>query len=159
MVYTLLPRRTLFQNIHWKKVVNSTNLHKLSHSREYGWHKIIDYWYPGYPHVWQSAANSLTGYICHWRKFITKNFEARSWWRHQMETVSALLALCAGNSPVTGEFPSQRPVKRSFDVFFHLSLNKRLSKQSRRWWFETIWRSLWRHSNVIHTKTRCTSSV
>ena len=35
-----------------------------------------------------------------------------------METFSALLAFCAGNSPVTGEFPSQRPVTRSFDVFF-----------------------------------------
>ena len=44
-----------------------------------------------------------------------------------METFSALLALCAGNSPVTGEFPSQRPVMRSFDVFFDLRLNKRLS--------------------------------
>ena len=33
-----------------------------------------------------------------------------AWWRHQMETVSALLALCAGNSSVTGEFPAQRPV-------------------------------------------------
>ena len=40
-----------------------------------------------------------------------------------METVSALLALCAGNSPVTGEFPSQRPVTRSLDVFFDLRLN------------------------------------
>ena len=39
-----------------------------------------------------------------------------SWWRHQMETFSALLALCAGNSPVTGEFPAQSPVTRSFDV-------------------------------------------
>ena len=37
-----------------------------------------------------------------------------------MEVFSALLALCAGNSPVTGEFPSQRPVTRSFDVFFDL---------------------------------------
>ena len=54
-----------------------------------------------------------------------------SWWRHQMETFSALLALRAGNSPVTGEFPSQRPVTRSYDVFFDLRLNKRLSKQSR----------------------------
>ena len=43
---------------------------------------------------------------------------AISWWRHQMETFSALLALCAGNSPVTGEFPKQRSVTRSFDVFF-----------------------------------------
>ena len=41
-----------------------------------------------------------------------------SWWHHQMETFSALLAICAGNSPVTGEFPVQRPVKQSFDVFF-----------------------------------------
>ena len=47
------------------------------------------------------------------------------WWRHQMETFSALLALCAENSPVTGEFPSQMAVTRSFDVFFHLCLNKR----------------------------------
>ena len=37
-----------------------------------------------------------------------------------METFSALLALCEGNSPVTGEFPSQRPVSRSFDIFFDL---------------------------------------
>ena len=31
----------------------------------------------------------------------------------QIETFSALLALCARNSPVTGEYPSQRPVTRS----------------------------------------------
>ena len=41
-----------------------------------------------------------------------------AWWRHQMETFSALLALCADNSPVTDEFPSQRSVTRSFDFFF-----------------------------------------
>ena len=40
-----------------------------------------------------------------------------SWWRHQMEIVFALLAFCAGNSSVTGEFHAQRPVTRSFDVF------------------------------------------
>ena len=68
-----------------------------------------------------------------------------SWWRHEMETFSALLVLCAGNSPVTGEFPTQRPVTRSFDVFFDLRLNKRLSKQSWGRWFETPSRSLWRH--------------
>ena len=44
-----------------------------------------------------------------------------------MDIFSALLAICAGNSPVTGEFPAQRPVTRSFDVFFDLCLNKRLS--------------------------------
>ena len=47
-----------------------------------------------------------------------------AWWRHQMETFSTLLAICAGNSPVTGEFLAQRPVTRSFDVFFDLHLNK-----------------------------------
>ena len=46
---------------------------------------------------------------------------SNTWWRHQMETFSALLALCAGYSPVTGEFPSQRPVTQSFDVFIDLS--------------------------------------
>ena len=69
----------------------------------------------------------------------------RTWWRHQMETFSALLAIYAGNSPVPGEFPAQRPVTRSFDVFFDLHLNKRLSKQSWGWWFETLSRPLWRH--------------
>ena len=69
------------------------------------------------------------------------------WWRHHIETFSASLALCAGNSPVTGEFPSQRPVTRSFDVFFYLRLNKLLSKQSMYRWFEMPSRSLWRHCN------------
>ena len=64
-----------------------------------------------------------------------------------METYSALLAPCAGNSPVPGEFPAQRPVTRSFDVFFDLRLNKRLSKQWRSWWFEMLSRPLWRHRN------------
>ena len=67
------------------------------------------------------------------------------WWRHQMETFSALLAICAGNSPITGEFPAQRLVTRSIDVFFDLRQNKRLSKQSWGWWFETPSRPLWRH--------------
>ena len=64
-----------------------------------------------------------------------------------METFSALLAICAGNSPVTGEFPTQRPVTRSFDVYFDLHQNKRSSKQSQGWWFETPSRPLWRHRN------------
>ena len=72
-----------------------------------------------------------------------------AWRRYQMETVSALLAICAGNSPVPGELPAQRPVTRSFDVFFDLRLNKRLSKQSWRWWFETLSRPLWLHRNGI----------
>ena len=59
----------------------------------------------------------------------------------------ALLVLRAGNSPVTGEFPAQRPVTLSFYVFFDLRLNIWLSKQSWGWWFETPSCSLWRHCN------------
>ena len=72
-----------------------------------------------------------------------------TWWRHQLETFSALLALCVGNSPVAGEFPSQRPVTRGFVVCFDMRLNRGLSKQSWGWWFETPSRSLWRHCNVL----------
>ena len=56
-----------------------------------------------------------------------------------MEKISALMVICAGNSPVIGEFPAQRPVTR----------NKRLSKQWWGWRFETPSRPLWRHNNVI----------
>ena len=48
-----------------------------------------------------------------------------------------------------GEFPTQRPVTRSSDVYFDLRPNKRLSKQSLGWWFETLSCSLWRHRNVL----------
>ena len=78
-------------------------------------------------------------------------FFGSSWWRRHMETFSALLAICAGNSPVPGEFPAQRPVTRSFDVYFDLRPNKGLSKQSRGWWFETLSCSLWRHRNSSPT--------
>ena len=84
-----------------------------------------------------------TSYVENVNSFLKK---IGPWWRHPMEVFSALLALCAGNSSVTDEFPSQRPVTRSFDIFF--DLNKRLSKQSRRRGFEMPSRSLWRHSNV-----------
>ena len=71
-----------------------------------------------------------------------------------METFSALLAICAGNSPVTGEFPWQMPVTRSFDVFLDLRLNKLLSKQPWGWWFETPSCPLWRHCKVIEPVQR-----
>ena len=89
-----------------------------------------------------------------WTKWPTfsSSFENRTyiaWWRNQMETFSALLAICAGNSPVPGEFSAQRPVTWSFDVFFDLRLNKRLSKHSWGRWFETLPRPLWCHSNGV----------
>ena len=64
-----------------------------------------------------------------------------------METFSALQDICRGNSPVTDEFPARRPVTRSFNVFFYLRPNKRLSKQWWGWWFETPSRPIWCHCN------------
>ena len=101
---------------------------------------------------WVNYSRSDDAYLHQLTGFVTKHHEFRavssSWKRNQMETLSALLALCAGNSPVTGEFPSQRPVTRSFAVFFDLRLHKRLSKQSWGWWFGTPSHSLWCHSNM-----------
>ena len=71
-----------------------------------------------------------------------------SWWRHQMETISALLALCKGNPPISGCFPSQKPEARRFW----------LRKRSRRRWFETPLRSIWHHCNgrsYIFSDTSC----
>ena len=64
-------------------------------------------------------------------------------WRHQIEPFFRFTGHLCGE--FTGEFPSQRPVTRSFDVFFDLRLNKLFCKQSRRRWFEAASRSLWRH--------------
>ena len=84
-------------------------------------------------------------FLCSLCRTIEHSKLSISWWRHQMETFSALLAICAGNSP---GFPTQRPVTRSIDVFFGLRLNKRLSKQSWGWWLETLSRPFWRNRNV-----------
>ena len=82
---------------------------------------------------------------CHCRA-VVENVYAFYWkytrWRHQRVTFLTLLAFCAGNSRITGEYPAQRPVTRSFDVFFDLHPNKWLNKQWRRWCFETPFRSL-----------------
>ena len=78
---------------------------------------------------WNTNIQSLHNDVIKWKHF------PRYW------------PFCAGNSPVTGEFSSQRPVMRRIDVFFDLRLNKRLIKQSWGWWSETPSRSLWRHCN------------
>ena len=62
-----------------------------------------------------------------------------------------------------GEFPTQRPVTRSFNVSFDLRLYKWLSKQPWGWWFETLSWSIWRHCNDIchqlHQNTQRTWGV
>ena len=55
----------------------------------------------------------ITSYSCYIMAYSLLIDILRTWWRHQMETFSALLALCAGIPAVTGEFPSQRPLTRS----------------------------------------------
>ena len=89
----------------------------------------------------------LLHHVVQLRQYCLRLWLVIAWWRHQMETFTALLAICAGNSPVPGEFPTQRPVTRSFDVYFDLRLNKQLSKQPWGWWLETLSRPLWRHRN------------
>ena len=83
-------------------------------------------------------------YIYYFHDDVTKWKYVPRYWSFAQE-----IHLWPVNSPVTGVFPSQRPVTRSFDVFFDLRLNKGLSEQSRRRWFETPSRSLWRHCNVV----------
>ena len=77
------------------------------------------------------------------------SFYLYPWWSHQMETFSTLLAICAGNTLVNSEFPTQRPATGSFDVFFDLRLNKRWSKRWWGWWFETPSWALWCHCNAL----------
>ena len=75
------------------------------------------------------------------------------WWFIIMTSPNGNIFRVTG--PLWGEFtghrwiPLQRPVTQSFDVFFDLRLNKQLSKQSRRRWFETPSLSLWYHYNVL----------
>ena len=85
--------------------------------------------------IWMSNVNPVAGVS---RTYVW-------WWRHQTETLSAWLALCAGKFTGHRCIPSQSPVTRRFDVFFYLHLNKRLSKQLWGWWFELLSCSLWRH--------------
>ena len=86
------------------------------------WHSPNDNFYPWYEleHYMMTSSN---GNICR------------------------ITGLLCGEFTGPGEFPAQRPVTWSFDVFFHLRLNKRLSKQSWGWWFETPSRPLWRQCN------------
>ena len=84
-----------------------------------------------------------------------------SWWRHQMKTFSALLAICARNSPVPSEFPTQKPVTRCFDVFFDLRLNTQLSKESWGWWLGTqshhyevivMYHCCWKYTSLLDSR-------
>ena len=107
-----------------------------------------------------NSHQSFWSSLCHliaWHNWVLGYLQVKwwpiPWWRYQMEAFSALLALCAGISPVNGEFPSQRPVTQSYDVVLDLPLNKGFSKQLRHQWYETQSCSLWRHCNVCVSYT------
>ena len=89
--------------------------------------------------IWWPIQHQISGTFC----TLSRWFSASPCWRYQIEAFSALLAIYEGHPPVTSGFPSQRPVTWSFD----LRLSKRLSKQTKRWWYETPLRSLWPHCN------------
>ena len=102
-------------------------------------------------HFFRSKDHYMQYGVIKWKHFpynwpFVRGFPS-TWWRHQMETFTALLAICAGNSPVPGEFPTQRPLTRNFDVFFDLHPTRLLSKLMWGWRFETPLHPLWRHGN------------
>ena len=95
-----------------------------------------------------------------WKWILTPSDVSKSSYVIKWKHFSVLLALCAGNSLVTGEFRIQRSVTRSFDdVFFDLRVYKRLSKQSWGWRFETPASSLWRHCNVKWKQNKKSSTL
>ena len=105
-------------------------------------------WFPGH---------NIDGLAQDCSNFITYALELL----HMMTSSNGniLLAIFAGNSPVPVEFPAQRPVTRSFDVFFDLRLNNQLSKQSWGWLFETLSCRLWRQCNESCGKpSMCTTN-
>ena len=99
--------------------------HQSSASLAFVWEFTGD-WFPFDDVIMEGRVTVYAAVIHQWL------VSCQPWWRHPMEIFSSLLDLWEGNPPVTGGFPSQRPVTRGLDVFFDLRQNKRLSKQPRR---------------------------
>ena len=108
-----------------------------THGSSRGRYMLCSFWVQVRSVEWLNHCSS----VCNKAVYRTL-LKGHTWWRHHMETFSASLPICAGNSPVTGEFPAQRPVTRRIDVFFDLRLNKQFSKQSWGWWLVAPSRSL-----------------
>ena len=112
--------------------------------------KLVNVIYPRVGYCWATCATpvpylKLKSLQLHWRSGIT---------RYYLQVPDVMMTSWNGNifretGPLCGEFTghTQRPVTRRFDAFFDVRLNKRLNKQSRRWWFVTPSRSLWCHCN------------
>ena len=116
----------------------------------------IHRWPVDSPHKGHWRGAFMVSLICFWINGWENNRKAGDLRRYRAHYDVIVMMMTSSNrnsSAVTGEFPSQRPMTRSFDVFFNLLLDKRLSKQSWGWWFETPSRSLWRHCNEEREKT------
>ena len=146
-IFQTYPRIAKYETFDWSKTIKILLLMRIERLTEaFALNQTIPI------RCWPSFA-VLVDYI---RRFILIPILI-TWWRHQMEIFSALLALYARNSPVPAEFPAQRRVTPSFEVFFNLRLNKRLRKQSWGWWFETLLHPLWRQCNEVIATYFCTS--
>ena len=146
-IFQTYPRIAKYETFHWSKTIKILLLMRIERLTEtFALNQTIPI------RCWPSVA-VLVDYT---RRFILIPILI-TWWRHQMEIFSALLALYAGNSLVPGEFPAQRRVTPSFEVFCNQRLNKRLRKQSWGWWFETLSHPLWRQCNEVIATYFCTS--
>ena len=109
----------------------------------------------------QGIRYNVTNNIIYWLSWMQIFVTREAIWQWFLRVISSLLMMTSSNGNIfrvtgplcgeftgPGEFPAQRPVTRSFDVFFVLHPNTRLSKQPWGWWFETLSWSLWRHCNV-----------
>ena len=124
---------------------------------------VVDMW--SLAEVWhggQALSNHVQCSLSHIH--VTHDLPAAPCESFMMTSSNGNIFRVTGHLSGPGEFPTQRPVTRSFDVFFGLHPNKRLSKQWWGWWFETLSRVLWRHRNVavsnqpvlpIDTWSRC----
>ena len=103
-------------------------------------HKVISYFHPSLAYF--IGFHRTLNLILDWSNVITP-----TWWGLDMEMFSTLLALCEGNPPVTGRFPSQRANNMRFEVYFDVSHNKLLNKQfsCRQWNNQHIHMMTWWH--------------
>ena len=103
----------------WRKAISNTRVDPYMTCVSGGSHHVTHH-VTSFKQCSKEVGRSATIlFLCYWW---VRLLMVMTWWRHRMETFSALLALCAGNSPVTGEFPSQRPVAWSFYTSFDLRL-------------------------------------
>ena len=104
---------------------------------ENAFHITGSLWWRSYGHRWFPSERASNVAIYFFMLVCTNSPVAGNWRSCDVTvhystplTDQQLLVLCAGNSPVASEFPAQRPVTQSFDIFFDLHLDERLSKQS-----------------------------